>query len=296
MYKSTLILRELHTTQRLPHDVPRLSSVCSTLDVRNSVVWYITWILQAECSYFMNSLRESGLYQISTNRMQTALATNKVLGVQIVWMFTLPEQSISDMFRKSAIGVWPSQRTPSTRSTFCHFSPIYIITTQLCKVKSNLALGISHSLSLSLPMSFPRVSPVSFFPSVLQASPSLTNLLHLIDLIILIEKIKLVVKLFSSFHVLINLDSTLFWNPWVFCLYRTAGGCIILHILVVFKSRDNSVGIALGYGLDDRGSRVRFPVRAGNFSLHHRVQNGSSRGSFPEGKAAGAWSWPLISI
>jgi hypothetical protein len=28
------------------------------------------------------------------------------------------------------------------------------------------------------------------------------------------------------------------------------------------KSRNGSVGIALGYGLDDRGSRVRFP--AGN--------------------------------
>jgi hypothetical protein len=41
------------------------------------------------------------------------------------------------------------------------------------------------------------------------------------------------------------------------------------------KSRDGSVGIALGYGLDDRGSRVRFPTGAGNFSLHHRVQNGS---------------------
>jgi hypothetical protein len=57
------------------------------------------------------------------------------------------------------------------------------------------------------------------------------------------------------------------------------------------KSRDSSVGIALGYGLDDRGSRVRFPAGAGNFSLHHRVQNGSgaypasypmgTRGSFP---------------
>jgi hypothetical protein len=61
-----------------------------------------------------------------------------------------------------------------------------------------------------------------------------------------------------------------------------------------------SVGIALGYGLDDRGSRVRFPARAGNFSLYHRVQNGSgahpasypmgTRGSFPGGKSAGAWS------
>jgi hypothetical protein len=65
-----------------------------------------------------------------------------------------------------------------------------------------------------------------------------------------------------------------------------------------FKSRDNSVGIALGYGLDDRGSRIRFPVGAGNFSLHYRVQNGSgahpasypmgTRSSFPGGKAAGA--------
>jgi hypothetical protein len=41
------------------------------------------------------------------------------------------------------------------------------------------------------------------------------------------------------------------------------------------ESRDSSVGTALGYGLDDRGSRIRFPAEAGNFSLHHRVQNGS---------------------
>jgi hypothetical protein len=53
-------------------------------------------------------------------------------------------------------------------------------------------------------------------------------------------------------------------------------------------------------------SRVRFPSGAGNFSLHHGVQNGSEAhpasypmgtgGSFPEGKAAGAWIWPLTSI
>jgi hypothetical protein len=35
-----------------------------------------------------------------------------------------------------------------------------------------------------------------------------------------------------------------------------------------------SVGIALGYGMDDRGSRIRFPAGAGNFSVHHRVQTG----------------------
>jgi hypothetical protein len=32
------------------------------------------------------------------------------------------------------------------------------------------------------------------------------------------------------------------------------------NIAVFGMSRDGSVGIALGYGLDDRGSRVRFPV------------------------------------
>jgi hypothetical protein len=45
------------------------------------------------------------------------------------------------------------------------------------------------------------------------------------------------------------------------------------------QRHDSSVGIALGYGLDDRGSRVRFPAGAGNFSLHHRIHNGS--GAYP---------------
>jgi hypothetical protein len=49
--------------------------------------------------------------------------------------------------------------------------------------------------------------------------------------------------------------------------------------------RDSSVGIALGYGLDVRGSRVRFPEWAGNFSLHHQVENGSGAhpASYPVG-------------
>jgi hypothetical protein len=67
--------------------------------------------------------------------------------------------------------------------------------------------------------------------------------------------------------------------------------------MIESKSRDSSVGIALDYGLDDRGSRFRFPAGAGNFSLHHRFQNGSgahpisypmgTRGFLPGGKAAG---------
>jgi hypothetical protein len=64
------------------------------------------------------------------------------------------------------------------------------------------------------------------------------------------------------------------------------------------QSRHSTVGIALGYGLDDQGSRVRFPAGTGNFSLRHRVQNGygahpasypmGTGGSFPGCKAAEA--------
>jgi hypothetical protein len=47
----------------------------------------------------------------------------------------------------------------------------------------------------------------------------------------------------------------------------------------------SSVGIALGYGLYDRGSGVRFPAGSGNFSLHYRIQNGSEAhpASYPKG-------------
>jgi hypothetical protein len=72
------------------------------------------------------------------------------------------------------------------------------------------------------------------------------------------------------------------------------------------QSCDSSVGVALGCGLDDRDSTFRFLAGAENFSLRHRVQNGSGahpthypmgiKGSFPGCKAADAWSWLLISI
>jgi hypothetical protein len=69
-------------------------------------------------------------------------------------------------------------------------------------------------------------------------------------------------------------------------------------LLTCNEGRDSSVGIALDYGLNDRGFRFRFLAGAGNFSLHHRVKNGSgsrpasypvgTRGCFLGGKAAGA--------
>jgi hypothetical protein len=74
----------------------------------------------------------------------------------------------------------------------------------------------------------------------------------------------------------------------------------------VNESRDSSVGITIAYGLNNRMIGVRFVVGAGNFFFQHRVQTGSgahpafypmsTEGSFPGGKAAGVWSWPLTSI
>jgi hypothetical protein len=99
----------------------------------------------------------------------------------------------------------------------------------------------------------------------------------------------------------------LVWVSWILCA-GTRNNMICAEYrqnkkIQNSKSRNSSVGIALGYGLDDRGSTVQFPAGAGNFSLHHRVQNGSgahpasypmgTRGSFPGVKAAGEWSWPL---
>jgi hypothetical protein len=67
--------------------------------------------------------------------------------------------------------------------------------------------------------------------------------------------------------------------------YLGQGFC---HISLTFESRDSSVSIALGFGLEDRGSSVRFPAGDGNFSLHHRDQNGSGAHptSYPLGTRA----------
>jgi hypothetical protein len=54
--------------------------------------------------------------------------------------------------------------------------------------------------------------------------------------------------------------------------------------LILYESRDSSVGTALGYGLDSQGSKVLLP--AGNFSLHHCIQTGS--GAHPA-------SYPMVS-
>jgi len=86
------------------------------------------------------------------------------------------------------------------------------------------------------------------------------------------------------------LSSTAVWNA----SKSTATLPVRLHV-VFFVTAANLLLYYFTSGLS-----VRFPVGAGNFSLHHRIQNGSgshpashpmgTRGSFPGGKAAGAWS------
>jgi hypothetical protein len=68
-------------------------------------------------------------------------------------------------------------------------------------------------------------------------------------------------------------------------------------IILFFRSRDSSVGIATGYGLDDRGVGVRVPVRSRIFFSPRRpdrlwgppnlLSNGYG-GVLPRGKAAEA--------
>jgi hypothetical protein len=64
-------------------------------------------------------------------------------------------------------------------------------------------------------------------------------------------------------------------------------------------------GIATSHGLDDRGVGVRIPVESRIFSspqysdlfwARPASYTMGTEGSFPGGKAAGTWSWPLTSI
>jgi hypothetical protein len=73
---------------------------------------------------------------------------------------------------------------------------------------------------------------------------------------------------------------------------------------VYVGSRESIVGIATGYGLDDRGVGVRVPVGSRIISSPRRpdrlwgppnLLSNWYRGSFPGGKAAGACGWPLTS-
>jgi hypothetical protein len=73
--------------------------------------------------------------------------------------------------------------------------------------------------------------------------------------------------------------------------------CSVTGIAYPFCSWDSSVGIAAGYGLDDRGVRDRVPAGSRTFLSTHRPEQLGAHpasypmgigGSFPAVKAAGA--------
>jgi hypothetical protein len=72
---------------------------------------------------------------------------------------------------------------------------------------------------------------------------------------------------------------------------------LVLLFGTLLAEQDNSVGIATGYGLDNRGDGVRVPVGLKIFSSPRRLDllqglpsllSIGYRGLFPGGKAAGA--------
>ena len=70
--------------------------------------------------------------------------------------------------------------------------------------------------------------------------------------------------------------------------------------LTFCMGRDSSVGIATRYGLDRPGIESRwgrdFPHPSQTFRGAHPASYTKGTGSFPEGKAAGAWCWPPTPI
>jgi hypothetical protein len=97
---------------------------------------------------------------------------------------------------------------------------------------------------------------------------------------------------------------------WWSCTKSTVmNECILTNIGQLPRtvgSRDSSVSIATGCGLDSRRFGFRFPAGARGFSLLHSVQTSfgtypasyttGAGDSFPRGKAAAVWSWSLTSI
>jgi hypothetical protein len=101
---------------------------------------------------------------------------------------------------------------------------------------------------------------------------------------------------------------TLVYVYWTSCGHIPKN--IHFHIRVNFRSYTKNffgTGIAYsivtGYGVDDRGIGVRVPVGSRIFPMSSRLGLGvhpasylmGIRDSFPEGKATGPWSLPLIS-
>jgi hypothetical protein len=101
---------------------------------------------------------------------------------------------------------------------------------------------------------------------------------------------------FQTIHTLYS-----FYRSLISCLITVDINLLLTKVLsgriIILISESLIFCFAKHTPLDVRVSRVRFPAKAGNFSLHHRVQTGSGAHpasypmgtgcSFPGGKVAG---------
>jgi hypothetical protein len=88
-------------------------------------------------------------------------------------------------------------------------------------------------------------------------------------------------------------------NRWS---YGTALCYYNLSYMKEFGSRNSSVNVATGYGLDGWGILVQFPARTRDFYIYRSVKAASvtfpafcsvlTGDSFTGEKSAGAWNWP----
>jgi hypothetical protein len=106
----------------------------------------------------------------------------------------------------------------------------------------------------------PGLEPLIIRPVAQRLFTKISRILKQIQ-VICIFKLPMQVLIFGISHE----------KLWTTCIRSHTPGFnkAALHYV---RSRDSSVGIAIGYWLDDRVSRVRFPAGAGNFSLHHGVR------------------------
>jgi hypothetical protein len=111
-------------------------------------------------------------------------------------------------------------------------------------------------------------------------------------------------------RTLANYQMTVIQSPSPSQSYFTAGGLLpissscsqapwdpcpeIFFFLLNPTSQDSVVGIVTSYGLDDWEFFLLNIVQTGSWVNPTSYPMGTG-GSFPAGKAAGAWSWPLTS-
>jgi hypothetical protein len=103
-----------------------------------------------------------------------------------------------------------------------------------------------------------------------------------------------------SAHLILDLITLTIFDEYKLQIPHYAVFSILLLLLLSWvqiflstlftQSHDSTVSIAMGYGLDDWGSRVRFLAGAGNFSLHHCIKNGSMPTQPPIQRVLGALS------